>query len=153
MPDSELSREIENNQNSKKLKKHNLTHADELSNRNYGLIGLLSVTTGQLLPNIKRKNPSEEPGQFLPDSELSRKIEKNQNSKKLKKHNLTHAAERSNRNYGSIGLLSVTTGQLPPNLKQKNTSEAPGHFLSDSELSRNIEKNQNSKKLKKHNLS
>ena len=113
---------------------------------------MLNVTTGQLLPNLKQQNPSEEPGQFLPDSELSRKIEIHQNSKKLKKHNLTQAVEGSNRNYGLIGLLSVTTGQLLPNLKQKNPSEAPGQFLPDSELSRKFEKNQNSKKLKKHNL-
>ena len=72
---------------------HNLTQAAEGSNMNSGQIGVQSVTTRQILPNIKRKNPSKEPGQFLPDSELSRKIDKNQNSKKLKKHNLIQAAE------------------------------------------------------------
>ena len=41
---------------------HNLTQAAEGSNRNSGQMGLQSVTTGQLLPNIKSKNPSEEPG-------------------------------------------------------------------------------------------
>ena len=69
--------------------KHNLTQAAEGSNKNYGQIGSQSVTTGQVLPNIKRKNPSEEPKQFFPDSELSRKFKKTQNSKELKKHNLT----------------------------------------------------------------
>ena len=61
------------------------------------------------MPNINRKNPPEEPGKFLPDSELSKKFEKNLNSKKLKKHNVSQAAEASNMNFGPIGLLSVTT--------------------------------------------
>ena len=72
---------------------HNLTQAAEGSIMNSGQIRVHCVTTGHLLPDIKRKNPSEEPGQILSDSELSRKFEKNQNSKKLKKHNLIQAAE------------------------------------------------------------
>ena len=106
-----------------------------------------SATTGQLLPNIKRKNPSEEPGQFLPDSELSRKIEKNQNSKKLKKHNLNQEAEGSNINSGLTGLFIYTTGQLLSNIKRKNPSKEPVQSLPDSDLSRKFEKNQKSKKL------
>ena len=64
---------------------HNLALTSEIPNKNSGPIGLLSDTTGKLLPNLKRKNPSEELGHFLPDSELTRKMEKNKKSKKLKK--------------------------------------------------------------------